>query len=368
MSLSKEPVNVLNKRTAEPSATSLEPGAHLEGSEPPLSGPQKRARRKPADGTSEEASRALDQQLARTTAREQKRAPGLIRRPTTEAMAEANRANSLKCTGPVTDVGKMNVRLNAIKHGIKSLVIGFALPELGEMRGDLNEVRGHLEKCFQPRDHFELLLLDQMVENRWRRRRVVRAESSMLAAQRLQFELKYAQKLAGEGRSQGAAGEARLAGASGLVALPDSPAKFNLILQCLRAAEEAVRQDGFGNEGLTRLEAVYGPDPGLAGAILFANYRQFREAGKEAVEDAPPDTSSRQVFLDMLAAEIACFEKLLELNETIAATLAEAQAGAQNALSESDTQRFTRYETFLDRQFERLVKLFNEWRIRHERI
>jgi len=62
-----------------------------------------------------------------------------------------------------------------------------------------------------------------------------------------------------------------------------------------------------------------------------------------------------------VAAEIACFEKLLELHETTAVGLAEAHAGAQNALSASDTLRFTRYETFLDRQFERLVKQFNEW-------
>lgn len=310
----------------------------------------------------------LDKHLPQTTAREQKRAMGLIRRPTTEALVEANRANSLKCTGPVTDVGKVNARLNAVKHGIESLVGCLALPELGEYRADLSRIREDLRECFSPHDHFESILLNQMVDNRWRRRRAVRAESSLLAAQRLQFELEYGQKLAGEGRSPGAMGEARLAAASGLVALPDSPAKFNLILQCLRAAQDAVRREGFGDEGLRRLETVYGPDPGLAGAILLANYRQRREDGKEEAEEAAPDASSRQVFLEMLAAEIACFEKLLELHETTAASLAEAHAGAQNALSQSDTQRFTRYETFLDRQFERLVKQFNEWRDVQSRI
>lgn len=283
-------------------------------------------------------------------------------------MVEANRANSLKCTGPVTDVGKVNARLNAVKHGITSLFGGLALPQLGEFRQDLNDLREQLQTCFNPKDYFEMLLLRQMAENRWRRRRVVRAESGLLAAQRLQFEFEYGQKLAGEGRSPDATGEARLTAASGLVALPDSPAKFNLILQCLRAAQEAVRREGFGDEGLRRFEAVYGPDPGLAGAILLANYRQFREAGQEAVEDASPDTSSRQVFLDMLAAEIACFEKLLELHETGTVDVAQAQAEGQNALSESDTRRFTRYEAFLDRQFERLVKQFNEWRSLHHKI
>jgi len=277
-------------------------------------------------------------------------------------MVEANRGNSLKCTGPVTDVGKVNARLNAVRHGITSLAAGLALPQLGEQNGDLDRIRRDLEKCFIPWNHYQQLLVDQMVENRWRRRRLVRAESSLLAAQRLQFELDYGQKLAGEGRSPGAIGEARLAASSGLVALPDSSAKFNLILQFLRAAQEAVRREGFGDEGLKGLETVYGPDPGLAGAVLFSNYRQRRENGNDGAQDAASDPSSQQAFLDMLAAEMACFEKLLELHERTAAQVAKANAGAQNALSPSDTQRFTRHESFLDRQFERLVKQFNESR------
>jgi hypothetical protein len=247
----------------------------------------------------------------------------------------------------------------------KSLAGGLALPQLGEDYGDLDQIRKDLRTCFHPYDRFELHLLDQMVENRWRRRRAVRAESSLLAAQRLKYELEYGQKLAGECRSAGATGQARAAAASGLAALPDSSAKFNLILQCLRAAQEAVGREAFGEEGMKRLEAVYGQDPGLAGAILLTNYRQRQETATGRVPDAAPDVSSRQAFLEALAAEIACFEKLQELHETTAVTLAVAGAGAQNALSAPDAQRFTRYETFLDRQFERLVKQFNEWSSSH---
>lgn len=282
-------------------------------------------------------------------------------------MVEANRANSLKCTGPVTDVGKVNVRLNALKHGITAFLGGMARPELGETSRELHGIREELEACFRPADRFEVLLVDQMVDNRWRRRRLLRAESSVLAAQSIQFELDYGLKLASEGRSPESTGEARLAAASGLVALPDSPAKFNLILQFLKATQEAVRQEGFGEEGLKRLETVYGPDPGLAGAVLLSNYRQRREVGVDRPEDAEADTASRQGFLDMLAAEIACFEKIRELRETAAASLAETHAFAQHALSPGDTQRFTRYEAFLDRQFERLVKQLNEWREKHAR-
>ena len=56
----------------------------------------------------------------------------LIRKQTTEVMVAANRANTLRSTGPVTDVGNMNVRLSALKHGI--IADRPFIPELGERK------------------------------------------------------------------------------------------------------------------------------------------------------------------------------------------------------------------------------------------
>jgi hypothetical protein len=363
--MNEKPTHNLGTSSVEESAAGVAPVAPLERPEPPAARPQRRSRGKLAAPRSAELLPMPDANQRGRTPREQKRAMGLIRKQTTQAVMEANRANSLNCTGPVTDVGKMNARLNAVKHGLTSVVGGLAVRQLGEEPSDLDKIRKDLRKSFCPIDHFEFLLLDQIVENRWRRRRAVRAESSLLVAQRLKFELEYGQKLAGEGRSSDAIGEARAAAESGLIALLDSSAKFNLILQCLRAAQEAVEREGFGEEGMRRLEAVYGPDPGLAGAVLLTNYQQGQEGVRGGTNEAAPEPSARQAFLDCVAAEIACFEKLLELHETTAVSLAAAEAGAQSALSHTDTQRIARYETFLDRQFERLVKQFNEWRDAH---
>ncbi len=365
MSVSKESVNTQQGASIEQSAAGLEPAAPPEESGTLAANSKKRKRRGVAARTTGEAAPIKNERPRGPAARGQKQAVGLIRKPTTQAMLDANHANSLRSTGPVTDVGKLNVRLNSVKYGLRTLVGGLALRQLGEDPGDLDQIRKDLRESFRPFDHFEAGLLDQMVENRWRRRRAVRAESSLLAAQRLTFELEYGQKLAGEGRSADAMGEARTAAESGLVALPDSSPKFNLILQCLRAAQEAVAREGFGEEGIKRLEAVYGPDPGLAGAVLLTGYRQGQETAAGGTDEAAQEASGRQAFLASVGAEIACFEKLLELHETTAVSLAAAEAGAQNALSGNDTQRFTRYEAFLDRQFERLVKQFNEWRGAH---
>ena len=57
---------------------------------------------------------------------------------TSEKKAEANRRNALKSTGPKTPEGKAAVRLNALKHGLRSEEVllpgedGEALTELGE--------------------------------------------------------------------------------------------------------------------------------------------------------------------------------------------------------------------------------------------
>lgn len=117
------------------------PVVPLEPSDPSAAEPQKRARRKIAARTSGEAALIKNERLRGPTAREHKQVVGLIRKPTSQAMAHANRANSLKCTGPVTDIGKMKARLTAIKGGLTSLGGGLGLRELGESPGDLDQIR-----------------------------------------------------------------------------------------------------------------------------------------------------------------------------------------------------------------------------------
>jgi len=285
----------------------------------------------------------------------------LIRKQITEAMATANHANSMRSTGPVTDVGKMNSRLNALKHGVTATMAGLCVAEIGDREEDLRRLISQLMRSVRPFGEEEEILFEQMVENRWRRQRLLRAEAGILAEQRLNVELDYARKLAGEGRSPESVGEAGLATAHGVVVLPDSSAKFKLILQCLRAAGEAVEREGFGEEGLRQLEAVYGPNPGLAGAVLLAGYNQRRQEVAAGMAE-PEEAEARRSFLASLGAEVACFEKLLEMQERTDEELARARWQAQGALSGSAAKRIVGYEAFLERQFDRLMKQLNERR------
>jgi hypothetical protein len=112
----------------------------------------------------------------------------LIHKPTTEAMARANRANSQLSTGPATPAAKLNVRLNSLQHGLWT-ASAHALPQLGETEEERRELQRQLHWQFRPRDPLETALVEQMVENRWRRGRVIRAENSLLVKHRLQFDL-----------------------------------------------------------------------------------------------------------------------------------------------------------------------------------
>ncbi len=85
---------------------------------------------------------------------------------------EANRNNAKKSTGPKTQRGKSHSRLNALKHG------AFATQRL---------IRGEDEKAYQqlsarvfaeakPKTAIECMLVDQIVGDMWRLKRVEQAE------------------------------------------------------------------------------------------------------------------------------------------------------------------------------------------------
>ena len=88
---------------------------------------------------------------------------------------EANRLNAQKSTGPRTPEGKAAVRFNALKSGIdaESLVIPGEDPE--KLRIFIEE----LTACWCPFDARERELVDYIVHDSWRLRRIRTAENQM---------------------------------------------------------------------------------------------------------------------------------------------------------------------------------------------
>jgi hypothetical protein len=94
---------------------------------------------------------------------------------TSEQQAEANRLNALKSTGPRTAAGKAVVALNGIKHGLLSREVLIK----GESEADLVDFGRRLRRQLAPVGELELLLLDRMVSNAWRLRRLVAVEAAI---------------------------------------------------------------------------------------------------------------------------------------------------------------------------------------------
>ena len=99
---------------------------------------------------------------------------------TSEKKAQANRQNALKSTGPKTPEGKEAIRLNALKHGLRSEEI--LLP--GEDEEALRELGQSLRAELQPAGELENLLDDRIISAYWRLRRLGRVETGIFAWER----------------------------------------------------------------------------------------------------------------------------------------------------------------------------------------
>lgn len=96
----------------------------------------------------------------------------------TELQKRANRANSLKSTGPQTDAGKAVVRLNAVRHGLLSSAPIMA----GEDEGEYNELGAQLQSELKPVGLLETQIVSRMAGFLWRLRRAQHIEAGLLTA------------------------------------------------------------------------------------------------------------------------------------------------------------------------------------------
>jgi hypothetical protein len=93
----------------------------------------------------------------------------------TAKQSAASRANSQKSTGPRTAAGKANSRYNAIKHGIHAETQTI----FSESVEDLAELTAELHSQYSPADSTERFLVDTLVNNEWRLRRLRVVEAGL---------------------------------------------------------------------------------------------------------------------------------------------------------------------------------------------
>jgi hypothetical protein len=96
----------------------------------------------------------------------------------TERQLEANRANSVRSTGPKSLLGKARSSMNACKHGLtaKTVVIGDEDP------AQFDCLRKALEEEFEPHSLMERELVERLTGIIWRIRRIPMFEAALIEA------------------------------------------------------------------------------------------------------------------------------------------------------------------------------------------
>jgi hypothetical protein len=226
----------------------------------------------------------------------------LVRKGTTSALVAANKANARKSTGPRTELGRSHSRMNAAKHLVFANMSPGCMMVLGEDPAKYEELCEFLWRVFQPQDGFEQMLVEDMAEIRWRRRRVIRAETGILVVRNLQFEEPQERYVGGRDKWQ-----------VGLSGLPPSTPIFIKIISHLLAVKDSIESEGFKEDKLIYLTTVYGREcvnPGRNLIDLFKRGCQEVQEAKDGTGTAAGEAQeTRRVFLDLLQEEMASFDK-----------------------------------------------------------
>jgi hypothetical protein len=292
----------------------------------------------------------------------------LLRKKTTSRMVAANRANSLKSSGPRTTEGKIQSSRNAIKSGIHSNPLLARSRALGEDPAEFEELHRALLDVFAPGDAFEQMLVEDMTVLRWRKLRLCRAETNAWDRHNRPSlpEPVDADDLAEDPDSAEVAAETEDLVSMGreipswmeqepetygnLSCPSEDDRGFPFVVFAL--SQFAADFEDFDEAGMETLKTLYGPEPGVAGSTLLARYEQFRREEKGA--DGAKRARNREVFRKALDDEINFYVRVNRLMH--------GGRKEQGIFPYDDMDKVMRYEAHLERQFERKVQQLVAWR------
>jgi hypothetical protein len=282
-------------------------------------------------------------------------------REVTQAMHDANRANSQKSTGPRTEKRKRNSRRNAFKHGLDSHELCPWAEELAEDSSQYRSFHRRFLQAFQVSDPVEALLVSDLARTQWRLDRVLHAESAYLAYHRAKLDNDFRRKLAGEGMDIRAAFENILVREAGYKSLADSEGKFEFIFLFLSTVRTEAENEGYTDLGRLGLRVVYGPQTGVNKGHLLSDYERLQsKEGRSAAEQE----CLRQDFLTKLQAEVGNFQTLRECMRQERGELFDMQKDTKLLLSSKAAKRVAAEETRLRNYFHQTMKQLMGWRQR----
>ena len=274
-------------------------------------------------------------------------------REVTPRMAEANRHNAEKSTGPRTPEGKQNVAYNALQHGLYGKPCLQFMLATGEDPKELQQILTGLTESFHPFTAAQQMLVEDLAMLRWEKRRNQRAQAAAISFELEQLDINTEELRKQRDREASGMSFDRAAVAEkGLINMPDCPGKFRKIRDSLKLLLEQVNRKEFEVDVSNILMLLYGNQPSLRGNLLCTYFDRFLTQ--------PPDEVQHEQL------RLAVIDELIEWGQKYATFMrryievSPARRDLCFAPTEARWKLILRQEAGIDRQIERKTRLLWE--------
>jgi len=274
-------------------------------------------------------------------------------REVTPRMAEANRHNAEKSTGPRTPEGKQNVAYNALQHGLYGKPCLQFMLATGEDPKELQQILTGLTESFHPFTPAQQMLVEDLAMLRWEKRRNQRAQAAAISFELEQLDINTEELRKQRDREESGMSFDRAAVAEkGLINMPDCPGKFRKIRDSLKLLLEQVNRKEFEVDVSNILLLLYGNQPSLRGNLLCTYFDRFLTQ--------PPDEVQHEQL------RLAVIDELIEWGQKYATFMrryievSPARRDLCFVPTEARWKLILRQEAGIDRQIERKTRLLWE--------
>ncbi len=261
-----------------------------------------------------------------------------------------------KATGPRTEQGKQRASRNATIHGIFSKVIVLN----DESRPEYDRLVARLLKALQPEGALEELLVERLVTIMWRQRRLLMAESAEI---RVNIEFaEWDQRNRDQKEAEQIGSEPTEEDNHGLIRKIHNPDVLERCLELLAQLREQVDEDGFNLDfDKPILETIYGDrDENRLREDLYERYEDWvatsaAPSEERAREGYASPAQCRKNLLQELDEEIRRLKRDQKASSSVQASRTQLKKMSHNVPDGPGLDRLLRYETTLDRFFDRTL-------------
>jgi len=282
----------------------------------------------------------------------------------TPALVAGNRHNAPLSRGPSTAAGKENSQRNSRKHGLYArdgAEFGRSLQALGEKPAEFDQLYESLLAAYRPEDPLWARQVEDLARLYWRRARLDRIKNALLLRQRATDERERERREMEEDRDTHETLDAAV-GASGLWRLPDSVAKFRILISSLEMIQALVEMRQYDEAGKVRLRYLYGHYKPWRGANIV---RAYESLSSPQGSNGDVAEFTRQSLRKDLEAELAAARKQFAWCKAQHAEPAPAARDACLAPEGKPWPLILREERDLDLAIDRKVRILLDLRRNH---